>query len=256
MDPIETIALTVAYGAEPAVTHLTWTVRRGEFWAVAGPNGSGKTTLLKAALGLLSVMSGEVRLFGVPSARFNEWRRIGYLPQFVGLPFPRFPATVREVVALGRLAVLRFPRLLRREDHAAVLLALETMGLHDVAERPIGELSGGQRQRVLLARAIVNEPELLLLDEPSAALDPDSRETFYRLLQQWHRERETTIVMVTHDSATAGRYADHLLYLDRAPVFMGTFDEFCHSSDMERRFGAHAQHLICHRHDKPGEDVT
>ncbi len=248
MNPIETAVLSAAYDSEPILENLTWTVRPGEFWAVVGPNGSGKTTLLKAVLGLLPPLSGEARLFGEPPARFSQWRRVGYLPQFVGAPFPRFPASVREIVGLGRLATRRFPRVWRREDEKAVAAALELFGLSDLADRPVGELSGGQTQRMLLARAVVNEPELLLLDEPHAALDPDSRDSFYRLLREWRERRAVTIVMVTHDSANAGRYADHLLYLDRTAVFQGTFEEFCRDSRMSERFGEWAQHVICHRH--------
>ncbi len=248
MNPIETHVLSVAYDVEPAVAQLTWVVRGGEFWAVVGPNGSGKTTLLKAVLGLLPARSGEVRLFGVPPAKFHEWRRIGYLPQFGGAPFARFPASVREIVALGRMAVHRFPRLLGREDWRAVEAALDLFGLAGLAERPVGELSGGQTQRMLLARTVVNQPELLLLDEPHAALDPASRESFYELLCDWRKRRGATIVMITHDSASAGRYADHMLYLDRTAVFQGTFEEFCRDPEMGRRFGPYAQHAICHRH--------
>jgi zinc transport system ATP-binding protein len=251
MNPIEVEGLCVLYGAEPALRDIAWTAAPGDFWAIVGPNGSGKSTLLKAVLGLLRVHAGRVRLFGSAPARFVDWRRVGYLPQFSGPAFPHFPATVREIVALGRLAGKRFPRLRGRADAAAVDAALAQFGVADLAARPIGELSGGQQQRALLARAIVNQPDLLLLDEPNAALDPDSREEFYRLLQQLHVSTETTIVLVTHDSATAGRYADHLLYLDRTVVFSGTFEDFCHSPAMADRFGAHAQHTICHQHPAP-----
>ena len=249
MNCIQASELTVSYGPVLALDRVSWQANAGEFWAVVGPNGSGKTTLLKAILGLLRPDSGAVTLFGESPSHFRAWPRVGYLPHVAGSPFPRFPATVREVVGVGRLAGRRFPRWLNRADEAAVDEALERLGAADLASRRIGELSGGQRQRAMLARALVNRADLLLLDEPTAALDPESRDAFCKLLAELHRQDGVTIVMVTHDSATAGRYADRLLYVDRTVVFSGTFDGFCSSPEMTQRFGALAQHAICHRHD-------
>ncbi|HSR37242.1 MAG TPA: ATP-binding cassette domain-containing protein, partial [Desulfurivibrionaceae bacterium] len=109
-------------------------------------------------------------------------------------------------------------------------------------------LSGGQQQRVLLARALVGNPELLIMDEPTTALDPETRENFYALLQQLNDETGTTVILVTHDTGSIGRYASRLLYLDKRVIFDGTFDDFCCSPEMTRFFGEHSQHLICQRH--------
>lgn len=252
MSVIESRELSVTYGSGTALDRVSWQAGPGEFWAIVGPNGSGKTTLVKTALGLLQPRSGTVSLFGVEPRRFEAWQRIGYLPQFTSPAFPKFPATVREVVALGRLAGKRFPRWLRGADDEAVTDALDRLGVADLARRRIGELSGGQRQRVLLARALVNRPDLLILDEPTLALDPDSRESFYSLLGDLHRAGNSTIVLITHDTATAGEHASHLLYLDRAVVFSGTFRDFCRSPEMSRQFGSLTQHTICHQHDGGG----
>ncbi|OQA24162.1 MAG: High-affinity zinc uptake system ATP-binding protein ZnuC [Verrucomicrobia bacterium ADurb.Bin345] len=256
MNAIESVELSVAYGAGRVLDRISWRAGPGEFWAVVGPNGSGKTTLVKTALGLLQPQSGTVSLFGVAPRRFDAWQRIGYLPQFASPAFPKFPATVSEMVGLGRLAGKRFPRLLNRSDASAVVNALGRLGVADLANRRIGELSGGQRQRVLLARALVNRPDLLILDEPTLALDPDSRESFYNLLAEMHRQGGSTIVLVTHDSATAGRYASHLLYLDRTVLFSGTFHDFCRSPEMAKQFGPFAQHTICHQHDGEGRSCA
>jgi zinc transport system ATP-binding protein len=252
MSCIRVTDLTVSYGLGLALERVSWAAGPGEFWAVVGPNGSGKTTLLKAALGLLRPRSGEVALFGESPERFRDWQRVGYLPQYVAAGMSRFPATAREVVGLGRLAGKRFPRWLGAADHAAVADTLARLGASDLATRRLGELSGGQRQRVLLARALANRADLLLLDEPTVALDPDGRNAFYELLTELNRRDGVTVVLVTHDSATAGRYADRLLYVDRTVVFSGTFTDFCASPEMTQRFGAFAQHTICHRHDGNG----
>jgi len=125
---------------------------------------------------------------------------------------------------------------------------MELMGIADIRRRLIGQLSGGQQQRALLARALVNEPELLVMDEPTTALDPDTRERFFSILDDLHKEKKTTILLVTHDTGTIGRHATRLLYLDKRVIFDGGFDEFCGSVEMTGFFGESAQHIICHRH--------
>ena len=240
--------LSAGYGAAPAIEAVDLDVAAGDYVGIVGPNGSGKTTLLRALLGLLPARTGEIALWGAPLAEFRDWRRIGYLPQAAQLPFRRFPADVREVVASGRLAHLHFPKRLAAADRDAVERALDLLDLRPLARRMIGELSGGQFQRVCLARALAAEPELLILDEPTSALDPAFREQFYALLARLNRERKTAILLVTHDSATVGAYASRLLYIDQKVVFDGTFDDFCHSERMTAYFGPAAQHLFCGRH--------
>lgn len=248
MTVLRAVHLSAGYGAVPAIEAVDLAVAAGDYVGIVGPNGSGKTTLLRALLGLLPAQTGEIELWGVPLADFRDWRRIGYLPQTAQLPFRRFPADVREVVASGRLAHLRFPKRLGPADRAAVDRALDLLELGPLARRMIGELSGGQFQRVCLARALASEPELLILDEPTSALDPAFREEFYALLARLNRERNTTILLVTHDSATVGAYASRLLYVDQKVVFDGTFDDFCHSPRMTDYFGPATQHLLCGRH--------
>jgi zinc transport system ATP-binding protein len=113
----------------------------------------------------------------------------------------------------------------------------------------IGDLSGGQQQRVLAARALVNEPELLILDEPTTAFDPETRENFFRTLQELNHNKKVTVILVTHDIGSIGKFASKLLYLDKRIIFYGSFEDFCSSADMGSYFGEFAQHLICHRHD-------
>jgi zinc transport system ATP-binding protein len=127
---------------------------------------------------------------------------------------------------------------------------LELVDIIDIKTELIGELSGGQQQRVLIAKALVSEPELLILDEPTTALDPEAREKFFGTLKDLNENRKVTIIIITHDIGTIGKYASRLLYLDKRLIFYGGFDDFCTSSEMANYFGEYSQHVICHRHDK------
>jgi zinc transport system ATP-binding protein len=240
--------LSFAYQGNEVLRDISCDIRAGDYVGVVGPNGSGKSTLMRCILGLNRTQQGTITLFGVPQPEFSAWDRIGFLPQGLQLFNPNFPATVEEIVRLGRLSKKRFPRRFDSSDTKAVKRALELMGISSLGHRLIGELSGGMRQRALLARALVNEPEILILDEPTTALDPETRDSFYETLRDLNSNGGATVLLVTHDSSTVGLYASKLLYLDKRLVFYGTFDEFCRSSNMTEVFGPHSQHLICRRH--------
>lgn len=240
--------LTFAYQSSAVLQDITCSITPGDYVGVVGPNGSGKSTLMRCILGLNPVTQGRISLFGTPQEAFHDWQKIGFLPQGLQLFNPHFPATVTEIVRLGRLAGKRFPRRFDAADAQAVQHALELMGISHLADQLIGQLSGGLRQRVLLARALVNEPEVLILDEPTTALDPDTREGFYGTLRTLNSTHGVTILLVTHDSATVGLYASKLLYLDKRIIFYGSFEEFCRSASMTEVFGPQGQHLMCHRH--------
>jgi len=237
-----------SYNAARVLEDITFRVEAGDYLGIVGPNGSGKSTLIRAILGLAAPDSGSIAIFGSPHPVFRDWCRLGYLPQRLKFFNPNFPATVEEVVRLGLLAGKSLPRLVKKSDDEAVEKTLQLMNITAIRRKLIGDLSGGQQQRVLLARAMVNEPELLILDEPTTALDPETRENFYALLQHLNREKGITVILVTHDTWSIGKYANRFLYLDKRIVFDGTFDDFCRSPEMTSFFGEHAQHLICHRH--------
>lgn len=193
----------------PVLKELTLSVHKGDFLAVLGPNGGGKTTLLKVMLGLIKPTSGTVRVFGGPPGATTG--RIGYVPQ--SLQFDRaFPISVREVVLMGRLSKSRLFRRYGREDHAKAAKALEVTGLTALADRRIGSLSGGELQRALIARALAGEPELLLLDEPTASVDPEMKTTIYDLLDKLKRNH--TIVLVTHDTGTIAHHVSRIACLN------------------------------------------
>lgn len=252
LDVLAVKELSFRFNSSDVLSDVSLTVHRGDYIGLVGPNGSGKTTLIKIVLGLLKPYRGRIALFGTDSAAFSQWGRIGYLPQKVSTLNPRFPATVREVVAMGILAKKRFPKYLDRSDEDVIDGALELLDIGILKQRLIGELSGGQQQRVLVARAIVNNPELLILDEPTSALDPETRERFFTLLERLNKESGITIIIVTHDIGNIGKYSSKLLYVDKSIMFYGSFDEFCGSSEITEMFGAYAQHIICHRHDLHG----
>ncbi len=242
--------MSFRYAASPVLTEVSFDANRGDYIGLVGPNGSGKSTLIRAVLGLVAVPGRNIRLFGIPVADFRDWKKIGYLPQRLGQFNPQFPATLQEIVSLGMLSTKpAFPKRRRAGERQAVMQALDLLGIADLRKKMIGELSGGQQQRAFIARALVSSPELLILDEPTTALDPDTRERFYELLDALNRSQKTTIILITHDIGSIGRYANRLLYLDKRVVFYGGFDEFCHSPEMSSYFGDYSQHIICHRHD-------
>jgi zinc transport system ATP-binding protein len=245
---VRTDRLCCSYRTGRVLEDITISVEAGDYVGIVGPNGSGKSTLVRALMGLCTISDGSASLFGVPCSRFNSWGRIGYLPQSLHLLNPLFPATVAETVGLGLLSVKRFPRRLTHADKEKVDAVLEQLDIYAIRTQLIGELSGGQQQRVLLARALVNAPELLILDEPTAALDPEMRERFYALIGEINSSRRVTVLLVTHDTGAIGNFASKMLYLDKRMLFYGNFEEFCLSADMSALFGEHSQHLMCHRH--------
>ena len=248
--PVECVSvrdLWFRFDAKEVLKGLTFSVEGGDFVGVVGPNGSGKSTLIRLILGLMRPTLGEISLFGSPLRRFDEWRKVGYLPQTSSAVNRFFPATVKEIVGLGLVPAGRGG--IARHDEKAVRRAMELMDIMDIRNRLIGELSGGQHQRVLLARALIREPQLLILDEPTVAIDSEIRGRFFDIITDLNRKRGVTVLLVTHDTSSIGLYATKLLYLEGSIVFYGGFDDFCLSREMTDVFGTFSQHLICHRHD-------
>lgn len=241
--------LSFRYNSIEVLSNISFNVSAGDYIGLVGPNGSGKTTAIKAILGLIKQMKGSVSLFGTKADDFRDWHRVGYLPQKLAHFNPHFPATVREIVTSGLFSTKKFPKRVQRADETSIDEAMQMTDVADIRYKLIGELSGGQQQRVLLARAIVNRPELLILDEPTTALDPEARERFFQTLMGLNRAQNVSIILITHDIASIGKYASKLLYLDKQIIFYGSFHDFCVSEKMTNYFGEFTQHLICHRHD-------
>ena len=234
--------LTFRYNGLDVISNITFSVEKGTYLGIVGPNGSGKSTLIKCILGILQPEQGRVELFGKPLDRFRHWAKIGYLPQRLNALNTHFPGTVEEIVQMG----------LPKKDAATLRRTLETMAIGHLASRLIGELSYGEQQRAMLARALMRRPQLLIFDEPTTALDPETREIFYALTKTLNHREGTTIILITHDIGIIGQYAQNLLYLDKKVIFSETFKDFCSSGDMTGLFGLKSQHIICHQHDQSG----
>jgi len=249
MSIIEAKNIFVNYGPSEALKDISFVIERGDFVGLAGSNGAGKTTLVKTILGLLPLSKGSIELFEKNQDTFNDWYKIGYLPQKFSTINALFPATVEEVVTLGLLSVKKFPKRITKADKERAKKIMEELGIIKFAKKMLSELSGGQQQKALLGRALIAEPEILIFDEPSTALDPNSRESFFKLLQSLNKEKGITIILIAHDTGYIGKYANKLLYIDRELIYFGKFSEFCADNKMQSYFGEHEQHIICHQHD-------
>jgi zinc transport system ATP-binding protein len=236
---IEIRDLSFAYPQTRVLENVDLSIVRGDFVCMVGPNGGGKTTLLRLILGLLTPTRGTVRVFG--RSPVEARRRIGYMPQRAELD-PQFPVRVLDVVLMGRLGNGRLGPL-GRAHKAKALEALAEVRLADCARRPFAALSGGQRQRVLIARALACDPELLLMDEPTANLDPLVQDEMHDLLHELNRR--LTIVLVSHDVGFVTHHAKSVVCVNRE-VFVHTASAITGES-IQALYG-HAVQIVQHGH--------
>jgi zinc transport system ATP-binding protein len=231
--------VSVTYQNLLVLEDVSLEVSRGNFLAIIGPNGAGKTTLLKVILGLVRPVSGAVRVFDKAPWELNgDRRRIGYVPQVLSVDL-NFPVRAGEVVLMGRYGRIGLLRQPSSADRAAAQRAMERVGITDLVDRPLARLSGGQRQRVFLARALANEPELLLLDEPTTGVDVASTENLYELLRGLH-ETGITILIVSHDVGVVASYVDGVACINRRLVAHGRPDEVLGSEALVQMYGCDA----------------
>lgn len=199
---------------------INFNIKKGEFVALVGSNGAGKSTIIKAILGLKKMTDGIIEV--------NTKATIGYLSQTIAAQNKTFPATVNEVIESG---FLQKKGISNKKKNIEITSVLNLFDLTDVKNQKIGLLSGGQQQRVLLARMLVSQPQLLILDEPTSSLDPNMRDYFYHLLKKLHQQG-STIILVTHDVASVGGLVDRIIYLDQKVLFDGSFKEFCETKEL------------------------
>ncbi len=229
------------YNGLRVLEDVSLAVQRGEFLGIVGPNAGGKTTLLRLLLGELKPDHGRVRVLGRKPAEARQL--IGYVPQYP--MFQRdFPITVRQVVLMGRLTPRSPGFRYGREDHRVVERTMRQVEIADIADRSIGSLSGGQTQRVLLARALVGEPSLLVLDEPTANIDQRRETDIFDLLRELNRE--ITIIVVSHDIGFISSYVTRVACLNRTLLCHSTAE--LDADTITRMYGGHV-HRVEHLHE-------
>jgi ABC-type Mn2+/Zn2+ transport system ATPase subunit len=243
--------VSFGYGRTDVLEGLDLEIPQGTFTALIGPNGAGKTTLLRLLLGLSKPRVGTVRVFGLPAG--TRGHRVGYVPQTTGVP-AGFPLSAEEVVLMGRYALVGWGRRPGPADREAARAALRRVGLGDAAGRRFSELSGGQQRRALIARALVGEPRLLLMDEPTAGLDPAAQARFYDMCCVLQREADLTLIAASHDVEVVARHADTVLLIDRSVRAMGPPDRVLRPEHLDRVYDFPRDHV--HRHRAPAPDVA
>lgn len=216
MDAIAVKGLDFSYGNTRILKNISFAVPEGRFAVLLGPNGAGKSTLLKLLLGELPLngQRGRIKLLGQEIRQFKDWQKVSYVSQNGMASYQNFPASVEEIVRANLYARIGKIRFAGKREKEQVCRVLAQVGVEDFAKQLIGRLSGGQQQRVLLARALVNAPRLLLLDEPTSGMDENSTALFYKLLGQINREQGVTIWIVTHDRRRLAAYADDIWLLE------------------------------------------
>jgi zinc transport system ATP-binding protein len=248
---LEVKNVDVNRGSEKVIENANFSINQGDYVGIVGPNGGGKTTLLSAILNFLPITNGSIRLFGEDIAKFSSWGKIAYISQRATSFEDQFPLTVRELVSLGCIRKNNIGRRLMREDWAAVNQSIDFMGLSDVANRRIGQLSGGQKQRVFVAKALARKPELIFLDEPIVGVDSTAQEKFYKKLSDLNIERQTTIMLVTHDLASVFCRMSKVLCINKKVEFAKITDDLDTTILLKRAYGEHF-HFVFHKHECKG----
>jgi zinc transport system ATP-binding protein len=219
MQPIVSVDnLSYYYDSFPSLDHVSFSVEKGDFLGIIGPNGAGKTTLFQCILGIMNNFSGEISLFGSNVKQNKKFlQRVGYVPQKKSVE-QTFPATVSEIVSLGVIG-----RDIKKES---VESAIEFVDLGAYRNKRIGELSEGQQQRVIIAKALVKQPELLILDEPTTGIDSAAQNKFYELLTRLNKDKGITIVWSSHDMNAVEKLASKVACIDRKLFFHGESEDF------------------------------
>jgi zinc transport system ATP-binding protein len=232
--PVITLShVCFSYTGETVIHDVSLTIQKGDYVGIIGPNGGGKSTLLKLMLGLLKQQEGKITLSGT----------IGYVPQrnYVAL---NFPITVAEVVTMGRfkkLGLFRFPT---KKDNQKVMEALDQVDMLPHQHKQLSELSGGQQQRAFIARALVSEPEIIILDEPTVGVDIKTQKQFYELLRKLNRELNLTLVLASHELDVVAHEATELGYINRSLVYYGDPNEFLKGKYFHELIGKKGIHHV------------
>lgn len=263
MKALEVSDVSITYNGNFAIDKVSFDVDEGDLLGIVGPNGAGKTTLFRAILGLQNY-SGTIKLFGYEGKKYHPLLPlIGYVSQKVNFE-QNFPATVSEVVAMGLLSEKKFHKgeiLLKNcechwnrvykkinNNNEKVIEALRTVNLESLQDRRIGELSGGQLQRVFIAKALVKDPILLILDEPVTGVDVDTQNKFYDVIKRINSENKITIVWSSHDLEAISKFANKVACMNRQMFFHGQKEEFFSNKDLLKTYTESAMQMHMHNH--------
>ncbi len=236
---VEINHLTVQYPDVKALDDVSFVVNQGDFLGIIGPNGAGKSTLFDSMLGLNTKYKGEIKFFGENIRKSkNHLKEIGYVPQ-KPIFEKNFPATVSDVVRMG----------LRNEsDENKIDEILQQLWIHELRDRRIGELSGGQLQRVFIAKALVNNPKILILDEPVTGIDQQSIELFYSILRELNSKQKITIIWSSHDLDAVNKLANHVACLNRTLFFHGMSEKFFSDDELVKQYSEASMQEHMHHH--------
>ena len=245
---VEIDRLSYAYSGNLVLDNISFTIDEGDILGIIGPNGAGKTTLFSCMLGLLDDYTGTIKILGDDIKKKNGkvFKSIGYIPQKKTIE-QNFPATVEEIVSLGITTI-------GKTSKEKIALALETVGLLAQKDSRVGELSGGQQQRVLIAKAMVNNPKLLILDEPVTGIDLEMQNRFYSLLKKLNQENKITIIWASHDLDAVNRFATSVACINRSMFFHGKAYEFFENPDLLKAYSESSMqaHMHLHNHTHMG----
>ena len=239
MQIVKVSSVSFEYGSEKILDDISFNVDEGDFLGIIGPNGAGKTTLFFCMLGLIDGYNGEIKIFGEDIRRNKKiLKQIGYIPQRKSID-TRFPLTIKELVSLSitnKSYVNNVDKVLRYVD------------LYDNRNKIIGQLSGGQQQRVLIAKALVNNPKMLMLDEPTNGLDQTSQDNFYLFLKQLNDEEKITIIWTSHDLDAVNRLSNKISCINKKMFYHGTKDDFFSNDNNLKKYSESQMQIHMHSH--------
>jgi len=247
-DIIKVKDIVFGYGRTNVLDEVSTTIADGDFLGIVGPNGSGKSTLLKIFLGLIKPQKGTVKVFDIDINKFNQWGKIGYIPQKATSFNQGFPATVEEVVSANLYPMVGLAGRISKSNREKVDEALKTVDMLEYKKRIIGRLSGGQQQRVFIAKALVSDPKVIFMDEPTVGIDQKSEESFYELMDSLNKERGITLVMVTHDIGAIDMRVNRVLCLSEGKLYEHDCTNRVSSDIFREAYEKHNSLQITHRH--------
>lgn len=231
------------------LSNVSFEIFDSQYIGIIGPNGGGKTTLIRLLLGLEKATSGTIKVYGKDISKFSDWGKIGYVPQRASHVDKNFPATVQDIVNMGRASKKSFFSVLNNEDKEIVKDAMIKMDVYSIKDKMIGRLSGGQRQRVMIARALASKPKILILDEPNTGVDVVSQKRFYTLLEKLNKEEKITIVFITHDVGVIVDSINRLFTVNQRIVVCNNPKDAVSCDNMSELYGVDAHLLYNHKHE-------